>query len=267
LAGKALLVVQEAGHGDMIQFCRYLPQLKAAGPARLDLVCPPALRDLFASLAGVDALVPPGDKIARRAYDYWVAPLSLPHLCATRLDSIPAPIPYLHASAERLARWAPRLAGDGLRVGLAWKGNPAYENDADRSLPSLDLLAPLASVAGVRFISLQKGAGEDEARRAPAALPLLHLGAEIADFADSAAIVAQLDLIVSVDTALAHLAGALGRPCWVMLPDYKTDWRWLVDRSDSPWYPRQLRLFRQRGTGGWPPVVEEIRSALVALAR
>jgi hypothetical protein len=145
---------------------------------------------------------------------------------------------------------------------LVWKGNPLFHHDGDRSLPSLDLLAPLGTVAGVSFVSLQKGAGEEEARRPPAGLSLLALGPDLEDFADAAAVVAGLDLVISVDTAVAHLAGALGRPCWVMLADYLTDWRWLTDRADSPWYPERMRLFRQSPGTGWPPVIAAVTAAL-----
>jgi hypothetical protein len=129
------------------------------------------------------------------------------------------------------------------------------------------VLIPLAEVPGVHFISLQKGAGEGEARMPPTGLTLLPLGNDIADFADTAAIVAQLDLLICVDTAAAHLAGALGIACWVMLPDYKCDWRWLTARSDSPWYPQTMRLFRQSRAGDWATVVADIRAALLALPR
>jgi hypothetical protein len=149
-----------------------------------------------------------------------------------------------------------------MRVGLAWKGNPNFENDADHSLPSLDLLAPLGAVPGVQWVSLQKGNGEDEAKRPPVGLDLLALGGALEDFADTAAVVACLDLVISVDTALAHLAGALGKPCWVLLPDYRTDWRWLTGRTDSPWYPAHMRLFRQSCAGGWLPVIASVVDAL-----
>jgi hypothetical protein len=155
---------------------------------------------------------------------------------------------------------------EGIRVGLVWKGSPQFENDADRSLPALDLLAPLGSVPGVNFVSLQKGAGEAEAARPPAGLEIVDLGSPVADFADTAAIVAGLDLVIAVDTAVAHLAGALGKPCWIMLPHYKTDWRWLEQRDDSPWYPR-TRLFRQPAMGDWRSVVAEIKTALENFAR
>lgn len=272
LAGKALLVCPEAGHGDLIQFCRYVPLLKARGAARITLWCHPALKRLFATLGGVDAVVGLNEEIPD-AHDFWVPALSLPYRFGTRLDTIPASIPYLRAAPDDVARWTARLAqhdssagGSPLRVGLVWKGNPRFENDADRSLPGLHLLAPLGAVAGVRFFSLQKGAGEDEALAPPAQLPLVHLGGGIEDFADSAAIVAGLDLVISVDTAVAHLAGALGKPCWILLSEYKTDWRWLTDRCDSPWYPGTARLFRQTTAGDWAPVVAEIAAALAAWA-
>jgi hypothetical protein len=263
LEGKSVLVWYEAGHGDMIQFCRYLPLLKTLGASRVTLVCHPALRLLVETLAGVDALFAADQHIPNEGYDYWTYPLSLPHFCQTELASIPAATPYLHAMPGRMARWAARLATDGFRVGLVWKGSPAHENDADRSLPSLEALAPLWTVPGIRFVSLQKGAGEDETRFPPPGLSLVSLGSEMADFADVAAIVAQLDLVICVDTAVAHLAGALNRPCWVLLADYKTDWRWLTGRADSPWYPT-IRLFRQARGGDWASVIEEIRIALAA---
>jgi lipoprotein NlpI len=262
LLGKSLLIGYEAGHGDMIQFCRYAAVLKAQGSSHITIICHPALKTLFKTLNGVDAVIPFDDHIPASGWDFWTPPLSIPHFCKTRIDTIPASIPYLQAFPERIAQWQSMLPAEGIRVGLVWKGNPKFENDADRSIHVLDLLAPLGSVPNVRFISLQKGAGEDEAGHPPAALPLIHLGSQIKDFADSAAIVASLDLVISVDTAIAHLAGALGRPCWVLLPDYKTDWRWLAGRTDSPWYPEIMRLFRQPEMGNWSAVIAEVCGAL-----
>lgn len=262
LTGKSLLIGYEAGHGDMVQFCRYANLLKVQGAAHIALTCHPALKPLLATLDGADEVISYGEPIPADRWDFWSPLLSLPGLCKTRLGSIPATLPYLHAAPERLAKWAPSLPPEGVRVGLVWKGNPQHENDADRSLPGLETLAPLWTVSGVRFISLQKGAGEDEARQPPGGLPLVDLGSRMEDFADAAAIVAGLDLVICVDTAVAHLAGALGKPCWVLLPDYKTDWRWLTGRSDSPWYPETLRLFRQTAMGDWTPVVAEVAAAL-----
>jgi hypothetical protein len=149
-----------------------------------------------------------------------------------------------------------------VRIGLAWKGNPRFENDADRSLPGLETLAPLGAIAGASFFSLQKGAGEEEAATPPPGLPMFNMGPQISDFADTAAIIENLDLVISVDTAVAHLAGAMGKACWLLLPDYKTDWRWLAERSDSPWYPGAVRLFRQPRMGDWPTVVADVSAAL-----
>jgi hypothetical protein len=265
LAGKTLLIGYEAGHGDMIQFGRYAAVLKAHGAERVGILCHPALKTLFATLDGVDEVTAFDETWSGEAWDYWTPPLSIPYYCGTRLETIPANIPYLRATRDRIGKWQTRMPRGGLRVGLVWKGSPQFENDADRSLPSLDLLAPLGSVPGVRFVSLQKGVGEAEAARPPAGLELLDLGSKVGDFADTAAIVAGLDLVIAVDTAVAHLAGALGKSCWVMLPHYKTDWRWLKQRDNSPWYPR-TRLFRQPAMGDWPSVIAEIKAALERFA-
>ncbi len=155
-----------------------------------------------------------------------------------------------------MEQWRGRLPVQGFKVGLAWQGNIAHLNDANRSLDALSVLAPLWSVPGVVFISLQKDWRDEDAGEA--SLPILPLGAAIQDFADTAAIIAQLDLVICVDTAVAHLAGAMGKPCWVLLPATGTDWRWFLDRTDSPWYPRTMRLFRQRETGNWHETAAEI---------
>ncbi|WP_153116333.1 tetratricopeptide repeat protein [Rhodocyclus tenuis] len=275
LDGKSILIGFEAGHGDMIQFCRYAALLKERGAARVDLLCHPGLKTLFATLAAVDQLIGLDDELPATDWDYWTPPMSIPFHCRTRLETIPVSLPYLHADPEKAARWAALLqladvdgAASGrreLRVGLVWKGNPHFENDVERSLPGLPLLAALGSLAGVRFVSLQRGAGEDEAADPPAGLHLMNLGPQLADFSATAAVIANLDLVISVDTAVAHLAGAMGKPCWLLLPDYKTDWRWLTGRSDSPWYPGVMRLFRQPAGGGWGPVIDEVRHALAAL--
>lgn len=262
LSGKSLLIGYEAGHGDMIQFSRYAAVLKAQGAAQITLLCHPALKTLFSMLDAVDTVISFDEPIPKSGWDFWTPPLSIPYYCKTRSDSIPAAIPYLQAPPERLAKWASALPRDGLRVGLVWKGSPQFENDHDRSLPGLEVLIPLGSVTGVRFVSLQKGAGEDEARQPPAGLPLIDLGARIEDFADSAAIVTGLDLVICVDTAIAHLAGALGKTCWVLLPAYKADWRWLAGRRDTPWYPEIMRLFRQSTMGNWTTVIAEVVAAL-----
>jgi len=266
LAGRSLLIGSEGGYGDMIQFCRYAPLLKEAGLARIGIVCRPALKRLFASLPGVDVVVAMGDLIPE-PWDYWTLPLSLPLHCGTRLDTIPAPIPYLRASPDLVRSMGTRLPPAGIRVGLAWRGNPQFDNDEDRSLPSLTLLAPLAAVPGVQFVSLQKGGGDGDPPSPPPGVDVLDLGSCLGDFADTAALVAHLDLVISVDTAVAHLAGALGKPCWVLLPHYKTDWRWFKDREDSPWYPDSMRLFRQGDAEDWVPVIQAVAEALRRFTR
>jgi hypothetical protein len=230
------------------------------------MICHPPLKTLFASLMDVDTLIGFDEPLPSLHWDCWTPPLSIPFHCQTRLDSIPADLPYLSPERGKLEHWSSLLSQASfpadLRVGLVWKGSPLFENDADRSLPALDTLAPLGSIAGLRFFSLQKGAGEEDAAHPPTALPLVDLGPQISGFDDTAAIVANLDLVISVDTAVAHLAGAMGKPCWVLLPEYKTDWRWLSGRDDSPWYPGVMRLFRQPRMGDWTTVVAELRLAL-----
>jgi tetratricopeptide (TPR) repeat protein len=266
LNGRSLMISFEAGHGDMIQFSRYAKVLKAGGAARITLVCHPALKTLFSALDDVDAVLAFDETLPPAEWDFWTPPLSIPFYCRTRLASIPAEIPYLRADRKLAERWLSVMSGEcapaDLRVGLVWKGNPHFENDSERSLADLKTLEPLGAITGVRFFSLQKGAGEDEAANPPAGLSLVNLGPMISDFADTAAIVANLDLVISVDTAVAHLAGAMGKKCWILLPDYMTDWRWLTGRADSPWYPGVMRLFRQPRMGDWGTVVAEVHREL-----
>jgi Tfp pilus assembly protein PilF len=267
LDGKSIVIGLEAGHGDMIHFCRYAVLLKERG-AVVSVVCHPALRRLFATLPGVDHVHALGDELPG-GWDYWTRPMRLPGLFGTEMSSIPAAVPYLHAQPELAEHWRGMLPQDGLRVGLAWRGNANFENDADRSLPSLMSLAPLGAVAGsgaaLHFVSLQKGPAEGEALQPPVGMALHPVGPLLADFADTAAVIATLDLVISVDTAVAHLAGAMGKPCWLLLPDYRCDWRWMKDRDDTPWYPT-MRLLRQPRDGGWMPVIEQVAAALRGLA-
>ncbi len=265
LAGKSLLVWAEQGFGDAIQFVRYMPELKRRGASWLTVATFPPLAALFAGVEGVDRVVTEtGDP---GPHDYWTYPLSIPLHLGTTLDTIPARLPYLHASPALKARWRPRLPERGLRVGLAWRGSPIQDNNERRSLPGLATLAPLWSVPGVSFVSLQKGEGEAEARTWADEGKLVDLGSAVGDFADTAAIVEQLDLVISVCTSVAHLAGALGKPCWILLPAKGADWRWLRDRDDSPWYPDVVRLFRQRRDGDWVETVAEVAAALAERAR
>jgi Tfp pilus assembly protein PilF len=261
--GKSLLIAVEGGHGDMIQFCRYAALLKQRGAARVTVFCHPGLCRLFRRLRGVDEVLTSGSPPPPAGWDFWTLPLSLPHLLGTTLDTIPAHLPYLTAEPEAIAAWRSALGKPwpDLGVGLVWQGNPRFERNADRSLPSLSMLAPLSEVPGIRFFSLQKDTGA-AGPAVPGALPLVELGPQLGDFAETAAVIMNLDLVITVDTAVAHLAGALGKPCWVLLSDYWQEWRWLEERPDSPWYPGVMRLFRQKIPGDWGPVIADVKTAL-----
>ncbi len=256
--GKTLLVHAEQGLGDVLQFARYATLLAEQG-ARPLIQCPAPLRNLLATVPGVVAAYAPGESLPR--YDAHVALLSLPRVFATQWDNVPATVPYLAASAERRAAVkASSARGAGmLNVGLAWAGNKAHPNDRNRSIP-LATLAPLFDISPVSWHSLQLGA-DDEIRRTSFAPRIAPLRYDI-PFDDTAAIVSELDLIVSVDTSIAHLAGALARPLWVMLP-FAPEWRWRLGSDRSPWYPT-AQLFRQRAPRGWPEVVARMRDALAA---
>ncbi len=267
LLGKSIAVWPEQGMGDEIQCVRYIPLLQALGAARITLICKAPLQALFGSVQGVDEVIAESAVPQLEPHDYWVFQMSLPLHFKTQLDSIPARLPYLAAEPAKIERWSECLPGNGLKVGLIWKGSITHKNDLRRSLPGLSLLAPLWSVTGVSFVSLQKGQGEEEAANPPAAQPLIDLGSKIEDFSDTAAIISQLDLVICVDTAAAHLAGALGKPCWLLLPHIGSDWRWLQGRADSPWYPHVMRLFRQTDNDGWNSTVIRLAEALYEFNR
>ncbi|HSO42908.1 MAG TPA: tetratricopeptide repeat protein [Rhodospirillales bacterium] len=259
LAGRTILIHAEQGLGSAIQFVRYVPMVAARG-GRVILECQPPLARLFASLAGggAEAIVRKGERLP----DFAVhAPLmSLPQLLGTTLATIPSAVPYLAAEAEVSTFWRERLARvPRPRVGLVWAGNPNHANDRNRSLPARTL-APLLTCPGISFIDLQVGTAAGE--RADLAEAGLISPGKIGDVADTAAIIAELDLVVSVDPAVSHLAGALAKPVWLMLP-LVGEWRWLRERTDTPWYPT-MRLFRQRDPGDWPGVVEAMGEALRA---
>jgi hypothetical protein len=215
------------------------------------------------SLAGLDTVCGFDAKLASQHFDYWMPLISAPHYLGTRIDTVPAQLPYLTSEPALRKQWNSRLPASGaLRVGLVWKGNPKFENDIARSLPHLQTLAPLWGVPGVDFVSLQKGAGEGDVASCNTQQPLTELGSHMQHFADAAAIVAELDLVITVDTAMAHLAGALGKPCWLLLPWYMTDWRWGTEGTDSVWYPGVMRLFRQGPDTHWGPVIADVAVAL-----
>jgi len=254
---KHILLYTEQGLGDAIQFVRYAPLI--AERARHAVVrCPPTLTRLFETVAGVAAV---GPDIETKTNFHFEAPLmSLPAILGTDAATIPAAVPYLAPPSGRPAPLPETGApGAALKVGLAWAGNPAHLNDRNRSI-GLDRLAPLLETPGCAFYGLQVGPGQDAIGRLGLGDRIVDLGRGIGDFADTAAAIAALDLVISVDTAVAHLAGALAKPTWTLLPRVP-DWRWLLDRDDSPWYPT-MRLFRQRAAGDWPGVVAAVAAAL-----
>jgi tetratricopeptide (TPR) repeat protein len=258
IAGRRLLLFAEQGLGDTLHFVRYAPLAAALG-ARVVLEVQPALKPLMTGLPGVEAVVAMGEAVP--AVDLACPLMSLPRAFATAMATIPAGIPYLASSPDLVRRWGERMAGEGPRVGLVWAGNPEFAADRHRS-PGLASLRPLLDVPGIRFFGLQKGAGRADLDRVRLPPSFTDLGAEIDGFADTAAIMANLDLVISSCTGPAHLAGALGRPLWLAL-GYAADWRWFRDRDDSPWYPT-ARLFRQTAFGDWAGVAARMTAALAA---
>jgi Tetratricopeptide repeat/Glycosyltransferase family 9 (heptosyltransferase) len=258
LAGKTILLLGEQGFGDVIQFCRYAPMLATRG-SKVILAVSTRLKSLLSSLGGVSQIL--GSKDALPQFDVYGRVLSMPLAFKTRIDSIPATVPYLRASDAGLQQWRERVAaGTRPKVGIAWAGS--RNNDRNRSISLRDVL-PLLAQTGVQLFSLQKDLRDGDAEFLHDFGQVTHLGGELATFDDTAAIVSRLDLVVSVDTSLAHLAGALGKPVWVLLPFFP-DWRWLLDREDSPWYPT-ARLFRQERVGDWKSVIMRVAVALSAM--
>ncbi|HUB25345.1 MAG TPA: tetratricopeptide repeat protein [Tepidisphaeraceae bacterium] len=252
LRGKSILVHDEQGFGDAILFARYLPLLAATG-ARVILLCQKPLAALMRGIVGVQHIFSDGDPCPN--VDFQIPIGSLPRAFGTTVATIPGPAPYLHADPARIAAWAGRLRprSDKLRVGLAWRGNamPAAARSIDPQL-----LAPLLALPGVEFHSVQK-----DSDTPPPAGVLDHSG-ELSDFAETAALIANLDQVISIDTAVSHLSAALGRETWMMLY-HAADWRWLRGRRDSPWFPT-MRLYRQAQPGQWPPVIAAIAADLAA---
>ena len=269
-AGKTLLLTAEQGLGDTLQFARYIPLMTERG-LRIVVAAQAALLRTLRTLPGVaEGLVEVIDQIGNYpSYDLHCPMLSLPRAFNTTLETVPAAIPYLSVPSDVLAHWADhpalrRSTGDErVRVGLVWGGNTRHVNDTRRSLP-LETLAPLLRLPGVQWFSLQVGNRSLELQSAALDLPpddgIVDLSSQLVDFADTAAVVSQLDLVISADTGVAHLAGALGKAVWVMLPR-SPDWRWLISGSRTPWYP-SMRLFRQDQTRNWPSVVAQLTDAL-----
>ena len=261
LGGQRLLLVADQGFGDVIQFARYLPWVLARCPT-VAVACSPEILPVLRAMHPEVPLYTRWEAIP--PFVAFCALSGLPRLHGTRLDSIPVPVPYLAAEAPRAAAWKARLdarlPAGAKRIGIAWAGRPTHNNDRNRSV-ALAAPAPLGRVPGVALVSLQKGpAAAQIAAGWAGPAPLLDLDSEIADFLDTAAIIANLDLLVTVDTAIGHMAGAMGRPGWIMLP-FAPDWRWLAGRADTPWYP-SLRLFRPAAPRDWDGVVAQVAAAL-----
>ncbi len=237
---------------------RYAPLVAARG-GRVVLEVQPPLARLAAGVKGVAEIVAAGMKLPQ--FDVHCSLLSLPDRFGTDLATIPAEIPYLTPDPEAVERWRVKLGGGSrLKVGIAWAGNPSHKNDRNRSI-AVERLLPMLEIPGIRWFSLQVGEHAGDLARLPIGM-VADLSDQLGDFSDTAAAVANLDLVIAVDTAVLHLAGALGRPVWAMLT-FAPDWRWLLDREDSPWYP-SLRLFRQARPGDWDSVLVRMRQLLAA---
>lgn len=261
LQGRTLLLFAEYGLGDALHFVRYLPIVTALG-GKIILQVQPALATLLRKLPDV-TVISRGETLPR--FDLQLPLMSLPRVFGTTLDTIPAGVPYLHPDPARLSRWRAALADvAALKVGVVWAGNARHKGDRQRSLPAASVL-PRLVMPGVQLYSLQKEPRlEDAEVLAALGSDIIDLAPALGDFADTAAAVAALDLIIAVDTSVAHLAGALGRPVWMLTP-YALDWRWLRDREDSPWYPT-MRLFRQRAPREWNDPLMRLSAALAVLA-
>lgn len=266
LAGRRFLLVGEQGLGDQLQSLRYIDWLNRQG-AIVDVWVDKAIGDVAACSRGVHRA---WTTMPREPYDYWCRMFRLPEHMGLTLDMLPLAMPYLAASPTLVERWRGRLDGvtprgaGKLRVGLVWAGNPDYRLDRYRSL-ALRALRPVLATQSVSWFSLQKGGAQEELDAPLEGVEITPLGKEIERFTDTLAIVQSLDLVITVDTSVAHLAGAAGVPVWILLPTC-TDWRWMTARTDSPWYP-SARLFRQRQLGRWDDVIEEVERALAALTR
>jgi len=266
LDNKKLVVLWEQGLGDSIQFIRYIDILKKLYHCYIIVVCQEELYGLFQSVKNIDELIAQGSKTnpefnIKCQFDYWTLLLSLPYHLNTDLNSIPAQVPYLYANPSKIQYWQTRIQ-HGFNVGIVWAGSPTHDNDRNRSC-HLRQFAPLAKIPKVNLFSLQKGKAVEQTTLLPQAFELIRLDNELNDFTDTAALLSVLDLLISVDTAPVHLAGALGRSVWVLLP-YAPDWRWMLNRNDSPWYP-SMRLFRQAKSGDWESVFQQIAKELRTL--
>ena len=262
LRGRTILLHAEQGFGDTLQFARYAKLVAGLG-ATVVLEVQAPLKPLLSSIEGIAQIFARGESLPR--FDLHCPLMSLPLAFGTSLDTIPADAPYVRAPADRVAQWQPRLGEPrSLRVGIVWAGSAVHKNNHNRSIP-FDRFASLLSAPNIAFVSLQNELGAADTATLGRHANVISLGSELRDFADTAAVVSLLDLVVSADTAVVHLAGALGKPVWVLLP-FSPDFRWLLDREDSPWYPT-ARLFRQPRFGDWDSVLARVKEELESLSR
>jgi Tfp pilus assembly protein PilF len=262
LAGRSILLYADHGLGDSIQFIRYARLVKARG-GRVIVTCRQPLVRLAATCEGVDQVVEEGSSLPE--FDVYAPLMSLPMIFETRLSNVPAVVPYLTPDADLIARWRQELGPRGqCDVGIAWQGNPRFRGDRHRSFP-LARFEPLTRIDGVRLFSLQRGFGANQIGELNGQFAVADVGSRFSDLMDTAAVMSNLDLLITSDSSLAHLAGAIGVPIWVAIP-IAADWRWLTDREDNPWYPT-MRLFRQKARGDWDEVFVRIAEELRARIR
>jgi tetratricopeptide (TPR) repeat protein len=257
-SGRTFLLRCEQGLGDTLQFCRYAARIAAAGGTVILEVQPP-LKQLLASVAGVATVVARGEPLP--PFDHECPIMSLPLILGTELDSIPAEARYVSSDPARVCGWSERLGPRTLpRIGLAWSGSRTHTNDHNRSISLAELLAHLPH--GFQYVGLQKELREADRQTLRASGRVIDTSEHLTDFSETAAVCECMDLVISVDTSVAHLSGALGRPTWLLLP-FNPDWRWLLERSDTPWYP-SMTLHRQRQLGSWREALQELAAALCA---
>jgi tetratricopeptide (TPR) repeat protein len=255
LENKRILIASEQGLGDSIQFIRYLPLIKEK-KGYIILECKKELEKLFGNIVEIDEIIiKEKDKVPDKDFDYYIHLMDLPGIFGTNLNNIPNKVPYIKANQNLAEKFKQEFKKERFNVGIVWEGNPEQDNNKNRST-SLDKFKVLKGIFGIVLFSLQKGKGEEQLDDPP----IINLSQKINDFSDTAALIENLDLIISVDTAVAHLAGAMGKPVWTILTFFP-DWRWLTNRNDSPWYPT-MRLFRQKKEGDWNSLFSEVKKEL-----
>jgi tetratricopeptide (TPR) repeat protein len=258
ISGKTIFLYAEQGFGDTIQFVRFAPLVAERG-ARVIIECQKELKSLIQQVRGVHSVVTREDTLPE--FDLHCPLLSLPLVFNTTPENIPAKIPYVAPNTIMLQKWSDEVKNDHarLKAGIVWSGNPKYKADQFRSIP-LESFLQLWKIAGIGYYSLQKGEASSQVKKLSEKFKLIDYADEIQDFSDTAALIKNLDLVICVDTAVAHLAGALGKPVWTLLP-FNPDWRWMLNREDSPWYPT-MRLFRQLSPGDWGSVMDNVEKEL-----